>query len=51
MVGAAPASSPTIAGAIHVLAIVFTTTLQGRYYCSHAADEETGLENTLPQIT
>lgn len=32
------------------LDLIFTTTLQERY-CSHAVSEETGLENTLPQIT
>lgn len=39
-----------MAGAIHVLAIIFTVSLQRRHYSSHPADERTGLENTLPQI-
>ena len=39
-----------MADAIHILAITFTTPLQGRYYCSHAVSEEAGLKNALPQI-
>lgn len=43
--------SPTLTGATCVLRTIFTTNPQGRYCGSHPANEEIGLENTLPHIT